>query len=120
MAELPFAARLGVTTSALVLGLVMIVISPFDELPLIRGKLSGLRCGQTRDWRQAMLLSVHEGPPVTSFRPPQASFGLKDGLRHAHRGLVQRGLGRGSKDSWAKADPLARLAARPLFSMAWR
>lgn len=39
VAELPFAARLGVTASTLVLGLIMIVISPFDELPLIRGEL---------------------------------------------------------------------------------
>lgn len=36
VAEMPFSARFGVTTSVLILGMVMIFISPFDEVPIVR------------------------------------------------------------------------------------
>lgn len=76
--EMPFSARFGVTTSCLIMGMVMIFISPFDELPVIRKPCASI-------FTKGLLLPV---------------FGL-----HIV-GLCN------------EADPLARLAARPVVSWA--
>jgi len=76
--EMPFSARFGVTTSCLIMGLVMIFIAPFDELPVIRKPCASI-------FTKGLLLPV---------------FGL-----HIV-GLCN------------EADPLARLAARPVVSWA--
>eukprot|EP00434_Breviolum_minutum_P031913 symbB.v1.2.028222.t1/scaffold2970.1/size66223/4 len=78
VAEMPFSARFGVTTSVLILGFVMIFISPFDELPVIRKPCSPI-------FLKGLLLPVF--------------------------GLLIVGL-------CNEADPLARLAARPVMSWA--
>jgi len=78
VAEMPFSARFGVTTGVLILGLVMIFISPFDELPVIRKPCSPI-------FLKGLLLPVF--------------------------GLLIVGL-------CNEADPLARLAARPVMSWA--
>eukprot|EP00437_Effrenium_voratum_P014946 CAMPEP_0181446410 /NCGR_PEP_ID=MMETSP1110-20121109/26090_1 /TAXON_ID=174948 /ORGANISM="Symbiodinium sp., Strain CCMP421" /LENGTH=552 /DNA_ID=CAMNT_0023570487 /DNA_START=90 /DNA_END=1748 /DNA_ORIENTATION=- len=79
MAEMPFSVRFGVTTSVLVLGVVMIFICPFDQVPLIRKECMPIftKGGLLPIFGLLILGLCNEADPLARLaaRPPLCSAG---------------------------------------------